>query len=74
VQRKPLVHKVTLGTSYQVNADGDLAEGMWLFGCTCGWSAASGFLHTAQKEVREHLGLKADWDSRKIETPGLEGD
>jgi hypothetical protein len=72
MQRRQTVHRTTVGTSYDLNSEGELSEGLWLMGCTCGWRGTSGFFHTAQHMIREHLGLPVDWDSREIEVPGLE--
>jgi hypothetical protein len=74
-KKGPTLHRVTVSATYQIGngeRDGGLSESLWTMTCSgCGWRSSSGFLHTAQKATREHLGLPVDWDSTEIEVIGM---
>ena len=64
-------HEIVVSTAYRIGMNGGLSEDLWQMRCTtCGWASTSGFLHTAQHAVREHLGLEVDWNSDEIEVIG----
>ena len=73
-RKRTVMHKLTVSTTYNLNAAGELSEGLWLISCTCGFRSSTGFFHTAQKVCRSHLGLPVDRTSTEIEIIGRDED